>query len=119
MIHRIIPSLFVVMCLALPASAQINPFHGSAATPLNNDDIAALIDATNRLLQRPQLAAGDRDTWSNPKTGAHGTVTAGNATQRKGLACRVMTYQHSVPGPQAERSGTLTWCKTKDGWKTT
>lgn len=116
--RRIIPSLFIVACLALPAKAQINPFRGSAGTPLNNDDIAALIDATNRLLTRPKLAIGDSDTWSNPKSGAHGTVTAGSATQRKGLACRVMTYRHTVPGPQAERSGALTWCKTADGWKT-
>jgi len=118
MLRRVVPTLLIMTCLALPTSAQINPFRGSAGTPLNNDDIAALIDATNRLLARPQLAAGDSDTWSNPKSGAHGTVTAGSATQRKGLACRVMTYRHTVPGPQADRSATLTWCKTKDGWKT-
>ena len=119
MLHRVILSvLLVVGCLTLPAQAQINPFRGSVGTPLNNDDIAALTDATNRLLQRPQLATGDSESWSNPKSGAHGTVTTGSATQRKSLACRAMIYRHIVPGPQAERSGTLTWCKTKDGWKT-
>ena len=120
MYHRVfLALLLVVLCLTQPALAQINPFRGTSATPLNNDDITALIDATNRLLARPQLAKGNSDTWSNPKSGASGTVTAGDATQRNGLACRVMNYKVTVPGPQAERTRTLTWCKTKDGWKTT
>ena len=40
-------------CLSQPSWAQINPFRGSGRTPLNADDIAALTDATNRLLDRP------------------------------------------------------------------
>ena len=119
MYHRIFPALLLlVFCLAQPALAQINPFRGTKGTPLNNDDIAALIDATNHLLDRPQLAKGDSEKWSNAKSGAKGTVTAGDPTSRKGLACRVMSYRVSVPGPEAERTRTLTWCKTKDGWKT-
>ena len=37
--------------------------------------------------------------------------------QRKGMACRVVNYQTTVPGPRAQRSATITWCKTNDGWK--
>jgi surface antigen len=114
---QLLPLVLIAACLAQPVSAQINPFRGTRATPLNADDIAALTDATNRLLDRPGLAAGAKETWSNTKSGANGTVTAGNATKRKGLACRVMQYDVSVPGPHSERNRTLTWCKTKDGWK--
>jgi surface antigen len=119
MFHRCsLALLLLALGVTQPALAQINPFRGTSATPLNNDDIAALTDATNRLLDRPQLAKGNSDTWNNPKSGASGTVTAGDTTQYKGLGCRVMIYKVNVPGPQAERTRTLTWCKTKDGWKT-
>jgi surface antigen len=115
--HRILPLLLIVACLSEPALAQINPFRGSRGTPLNADDIAALTNATNSLLDRPQLAAGDIETWSNPQSGARGTVTAGNTVQRKGMACRIVRYQTTVTGRNTERSTTLTWCNTKDGWK--
>ena len=115
--HRVLPMLLLSACLTWPASAQINPFRGTNSTPLNADDIDALTAATNRLLDRPQLVAGQSESWSNPKSGASGTVTAGNAVQRQGLACRTMSYQNTVPGPRAERSASLIWCKTKDGWK--
>ena len=115
--HRFLLPLLIAMCLAEPAVAQINPFRGSGSTPLNNDDISALTDATNRLLDKPQLATGNTESWSNPGTGASGTVTAGSSTHRKGLACRIMRYKNTVSSHSAARSTTLTWCKTKDGWK--
>jgi surface antigen len=109
--------LLIGASLAQPALGQVNPFRGSSATPLNADDIAALTEATNRLLDRPQLVTGATESWSNPKSGASGTITAGSAVQRKGMACRIVGYQNTVPGPRAKRNATLTWCKTKDGWK--
>ena len=115
--RRILSWLLIATCLEQPALAQINPFRGGRATPLNADDIAALTKATNDLLDRPQLVAGGTETWNNPKSGASGTVTAGNPVQRKGLACRVVLYRTTVPGPGTERSTSLTWCKTTNGWK--
>jgi surface antigen len=115
--HRLLPLLLIAVCLSEPALAQINPFRGNRRTPLNADDIAALTNATNLLLDRPQLAAGDAETWSNPQSGASGTVTAGDPVRRKGLACRVLRYQTVVARPGTERTITLTWCKTPDGWK--
>ena len=118
MIHRHLPSLLLVTaCLSQPAFAQINPLRGSAATPLNGADITALTEATNRLLDRPSLVAGGTETWSNPQSGASGMVVAGSALKRKGMSCRAVSYQNTVPGPNAKRSTTLTWCKTSDGWK--
>ena len=115
--HRFLPLLLIAASLSQPALAQINPFRGSGSTPMSEADIAALTDATNRLLDRPQLVAGGTETWSNVQSGASGTVTAGAAVKRKGLACRVVNYHSTIPGPRAERSVTLTWCKTNDGWK--
>lgn len=115
--RRLLAFLLVALTLAAPVSAQINPFRGSKATPLNKEDLTALNDATQRLLNRSPLAAGDSESWSNAQSGASGTVTAGAAVQRKGMTCRKATHKNTVPGPRAERSVTLTWCKTKDGWK--
>ena len=67
----------------LSASAQINPFRGSSGTPLKTDDLTALNAATYRLLDRPQLAVGDKESWSTAKTGVAGTVTAGNPVQEE------------------------------------
>jgi surface antigen len=114
---RVLLPLLIATFLAQPALAQINPFRNSSATPLNSADISALSDATNRLLDKPHLASGNTETWNNPASGASGTVTAGDTTHRKGLACRIMRYEVTVPGPRPERAATLTWCKTKDGWK--
>jgi len=117
MYRRLAPLLLVAVCASQPALAQINPFRGSKATPLSGEDIAALTEATNRLLDRPQLTAGETEPWSNPKSGASGIATAGAAVQRKGFACRMVTYEATVPGPRPQRKANLTWCKTKDGWK--
>ena len=116
-LQRLLTLMVVAVCLSQPALAQINPFRGSGGTPLNRDDIAALTDATYRLLDQPQLVAGASETWSNPQSGVSGTVTAGSAVKRHGLACRVVQYERTVPNRTANRSTTLTLCKTKDGWK--
>lgn len=113
----ILPLLLICGCLPAAAFGQINPFRGTRSAPLNSGDVTALTDATNRLLDRPGLTAGAKETWNNPKSGAAGTVTAGNAVKQKGLACRIMEYDYTVPGPRSERNHKLTWCKTHDGWK--
>ena len=115
--RRLLLLPLIAVCLSHPAAAQINPFQGSRATPLNSDDIAALTAATQRLFDRPQLVAGGTETWSNPKSGANGAVIAGDPTRRHGLACRVMIYHTFVPGPLPERRTTLVVCPTKDGLK--
>ena len=109
--------LLIGACLPGVAQAQINPFRGTRASPLNGGDVSALTDATHHLLNSPGLTAGAKETWSNPNSGANGTVTAGSTVRQKGLACRVMLYDYTVPGPHSERNRKLTWCKTHDGWK--
>jgi len=109
--------LLVGVCFAQPALAQVNPFHGSRGVPLTKADLTLLNDATNRLLARPELNVGATESWSNPQSGASGTVTAGDAVRFKGLACRIVQYQNVVPGPNKERSATVKWCKTTGGWK--
>ena len=115
---RFLPLLLIATSLSQPVFAQINPFPGRATVPLRKDDISALTEATHHLLDQTGLVAGASETWSSP-SGASGEVTAGNAVHRKGRSCRVMNYQIRTGSPVAERTRTLTWCKTKDGWKIT
>ena len=115
--QRLIVLLIVATCLPRLAQAQINPFRGSRGTPLNADDIAALTEATNHLLDQPNLAPGATEDWNNAQSGISGTATAGSAVRRHGLACRVVNYRVMGPGRQPDRTRMLTWCKTKNGWK--
>jgi hypothetical protein len=113
--HLLVMLLFVV-CLSQSTLAQTNPFRNSVGTSLNDNDIAALTDATNRRMDQPQLVTGATETWNNPESGARGTIIAGVLPWCE-MACRAVRYQSTVPGPNAGRSVTLTWCKTSDGWK--
>ncbi len=112
-----VSAFLVGTCLLQPAFGQINPFRGSTGEPMRQDDIDALTDATNRLLDRPQLVPGGTETWSNPKSGASGTITAGQPVSRHNLSCRNLQYQIIGPGTRPERNYSTTWCKTPDGWK--
>ena len=116
--HRLLPLLVLAVCLSLPAAAQINPLRSGNAKPLDAADLAAANTATMHLLERTTLVAGALEHWKNPQSGSSGTVVAGSAITRNGMACRVMQYHTTVPGgPLPERRNTLTWCKTKEGWK--
>ncbi|HVY17382.1 MAG TPA: hypothetical protein VHB27_19325 [Rhodopila sp.] len=113
-------TLLILLAVGMPmaASAQmINPFRSSRGPKLNTDDLAALNQATMQLLQQPRLAAGASAPFGNAKTGMSGSVTAGNAVKRHGLACRVTNYTLTGPGTAPERKSALTWCKTGTGWK--
>ena len=113
--HPLLIALAVLVPLS--ASAQVNPFRGSKGTPLKSDDLAALKEATVKLLDQSHVNAGDTQSWNNPRSGAEGTVTAGHTVKRKGLACREVANDVTMPGANPQRSAKLVWCKTKDGWK--
>jgi hypothetical protein len=116
---RYIPLLLSLVAggvLIQPAFAQINPFRNSQGEPLNTEDLKALENSSYRLLDRSVLEPGATDSWHVQHSS--GTVSAGNAVTRKGLNCRVLNYKVAMTtGPDKDRTSTLTWCKTKDGWK--
>jgi hypothetical protein len=106
-----------VLYPACSTLAQNRPYRASVDTRLKSDDLDAVSAATMRLLDRPHLDEGGFEVWSNPRSGAGGTIVAGKPLTRSGMDCRVLDYFTHVPGPKAERTRILTWCKTKDGWK--
>ena len=119
--HALMLGGFIPLAMTVPAASPtaqlINPFSQTWANRLNSDDLAAVTQATNQLLDLPNLTAGETESWSNPQSGARGIATAGNAVRRKGLPCRVVHYEAEVPGPRPLRGLDLTWCKTNEGWK--
>jgi hypothetical protein len=107
------------LAAAHPARAQINPFHGSFANRLTNDDFAAMSDAVTQLLGRDTLTTGATETWQNPKTGTSGTIEAGRHFTYRSFGCYALHYT-VYPGGADGRSTSrvvLNWCKTGEGWK--
>jgi hypothetical protein len=99
--------------------AQGRPYRYSNETRLTKDDLDARDAAARQLLDRPQLTDGGFEVWNSPSSGTNGTIVAGKAVQRHGLACRQLTYFTSVagPGPRPNRTTEVVWCKTAAGWK--
>jgi len=100
-----------------PALAQINPFGDSSKTKLSPGDFKMVDEATQRLLARPSLAPGAKESWTNPATKSTGTLTVKNRFQRRGFSCVAVGYQSMARGRPPNRAGALNWCKTPKGWK--
>ena len=60
-------------------------------------------------------ADGYVHTWSNPETGASGTVRPTSTVTKNGMRCRVTDFTTYAGGERG--ASTWTICKTKDGWK--
>jgi len=109
----------VGLAMAQPASAQINPFRGSFANRLTNDDFQALGDAVTSLLGRDTLTTGATEAWQNPKTGTSGTIEAGRSFKYHGYGCYALHYTVFPGGAQGLSTNrtVLNWCKTSAGWR--
>jgi hypothetical protein len=107
------------MAAAQPAQAQINPFRGSFANRLTNDDFQAMGDAANSLLGRDPLTTGDTEVWKNPKTGTAGTIEVGRNFKHLTYACYALHYTVMPGGAdgRATNRTVLNWCKTSAGWR--
>ena len=109
--------LLAFVPVVAPALAQINPFGDSSKTKLSASDFKVLDEATQRLLARPDLAPGAKESWTNPATKSTGTLTVKNRFQRNGMECLAVGYQSMARGRPPNRAGALNWCQTPKGWK--
>ena len=62
-------------------------------------------------------ADGYVHTWSNPETGASGTVIPTSTVTKNGMRCRVTDFTTYAGGERGASTWTL--CKTKGEWKLT
>ena len=106
-----------VVCAALPAAAQINPFQGSRVG-LTQQDVKLLSESIDRLNRSPNLSVGARDSWDNPNSRSRGENTVTQIFQQNGLSCHKMRNTITVKGRQPARVYNLDWCLGPDGsWK--
>jgi surface antigen len=107
------------LATAHPAAAQINPFRGSLANRLTNDDFQAMSDAASSLLARDTLTIGATEAWQNPKTGTSGTIDVGRSFKHLSFGCYALNYTVYPGGAQGRSTSraVLNWCKTSAGWK--
>jgi len=98
------------------AGALIGGLVGSqVGKSLDKEDVKRADAASQRAME--QNRAGQATTWSNPETGATGTVTpTTDAYADSGTVCR--DFQQSVAAGGSTHSGTGRACKQADGsWK--
>ena len=111
----------LVLAVAIPATAQINPFRSSSkyGPQLSDEDLNRLFASVAQLNAENSIKVGASQGWNNPATGSHGTsvVTRTLRLRRPSLP---------PPAPRDIRPGThtppsihdFTWCRAADGaWK--
>jgi surface antigen len=84
---------------------------GAAARLLQPDDRALLEKTTQRALASGQ--AGKAITWSNPKTGASGSITPQPTFPMAGKSCR--EFQQTINAGGKKSTGYGTACMAPDG----
>jgi len=106
--------LSLAMCAGAAAAQNIGFLRDAPISFMNKDDTALLTRNYQEALD--SLPDGHTNAWSNPKTGHSGTATPLKTMKDAGRNCRLLEVTNSAGG-QSGRSE-WTFCKTKDGWKT-
>lgn len=112
------PRLFVaslVLVFSLPVSAINWVFlQFSPASSLTSQDWDILRQAIQNAMTR--RADGDIEGWSNPASGAYGTVQPLDTTEREGTTCRRAVIYNNAGGSGG--TSRFTFCKQSDGnWR--
>ena len=85
---------------------------------LSQEDAQYQRNAALGLLNTDPPRIGQSSEWKNPRSGAHGTVTMLQASQKRGLPCRTMRYVVDASRVAEPLDLTVTLCKTSAGdWK--
>ena len=113
------PILIAGIALALPAVsyAQISPFRSDSRSGFTNEDFGLMQEAARELASKPGIAPGSSAPWTNQRTGASGSVTIASAFRNRGMSCYKVNYEGRPTPGQPERTTTVNWCKTPEGWK--
>jgi surface antigen len=105
----------VTVVFSLPVSAVNWGFlQFSPTSHFTNQDWDLLRRAGQNALMRG--ADGDIEGWSNPATGAYGTIQPLDTTERDGATCRRTVIYNNAGG--ASGTSRFTFCKQEDGaWR--
>ena len=85
---------------------------------LTEDDLRAQRDAVQRLLRAAPPPVGRSEEWSNPRSGAHGTVTLLGTSELRSMPCRRIRFHVVTPRAIEPYDLAFTICRVADGsWK--
>ena len=105
----------LALVFSLPASALNWSFlQYSPVTQFTDQNWELLRQAGEKALASG--ADGEIVRWSNPSTGASGSIQPLDTTQREGMTCRLTAISNSAGG--ASGTSRFTFCKQADGtWR--
>jgi hypothetical protein len=109
--------ILAMLVAAFPTVAQWRhlPPDGARVT---KEDYEHQQVAAQRLLNAEPPRIGATEAWSNPSTGAGGTVTLLGTRTLQGLPCRTLRYAITARGMTRPMDMTFTLCQTGDGsWR--
>jgi surface antigen len=107
-------ALLLVAASAAGAQSNLRFLKDAPIEKMTREDLAILLKASNDTLSRN--ADGETSGWTNPKTGASGTVTPLRTFTRQGMKCREARYTNHAGGFNGD--GTYTLCRVASGdWK--
>ena len=114
---RKIYRMMALIMVALPGAAMAFNTYSMRDMPISYmtaEDRQIFMAAVNDTLDRNRDGEGAR--WENPKTGAHGDLTARVSFERAGNRCRDLEVANSARGH--DNRVVVTMCKQSDGeWK--
>jgi len=110
----------LVLAVAIPATAQINPFRSSSkyGPQLSDEDLNRLFASVAQLNAENSIKVGASQGWNNPATGSHGTSVVTRIFDSAGLPCHLLHHEISAQGRIPPGQYDFTWCRAPDGaWK--
>jgi surface antigen len=101
------------LAVASPSALAQLGLRGAPVTKMTKEDFSIAGDAIRKALEDGR--DGTSYSWSNPQTGASGSIVPGPGFVRDGLKCRKATFGLVAGGSKGESAWTL--CKVPEGWK--
>ncbi len=101
-------------CMALPAAAQNSLWlNDSALSRMTREDTLLFGKTAKEAMTHPD---GYTTTWTNPRTGASGTITVLSTSKEKGMLCRTFSTFAIAGGVRGEKT-MLKACRVGDQWR--
>lgn len=110
--------IVAVAGLAVPATAQINPFGPYSGDNLTTDDRRLAEEASSKVYLAQAPSIGTTQSWSNSATGNSGTITLVRIHDYRGMPCRTLEHRIRVKARTEPVVFHLDRCRTDAGeWK--
>lgn len=112
--------LLLLVSMAAPAHAQINPFGTYRGPVMSAGDYKEAGQVVVKLLNEKPATVGNSAAWNNPQSGNSGTFTIDSLFTKDGMPCRTVTahVNYARASGQYPRGFSLNACQLPDGqWK--